>query len=187
MIQASTNVAKIKPFDPSRFKQDGTGQWWYYYGTGLRVRSRVTPQLCPWCKEEFLPNYRSKTQRAMCCSKACAVHRRIAEHPETFRTNNNGRWKGGRTRNRAGYVMVQAKDHPDVQGTTRVYVLEHRLVMERHLGRILSSTEYIHHKNGIRDDNRLENLELWTMAQPHGVRAGEQQHCALCTCFKLAG
>jgi len=52
----------------------------------------------------------------------------------------------------------------------RVGVLQHRIVWEQHHGRALHPFENIHHINGIRDDNRIENLELWTKPQPAGQR-----------------
>jgi hypothetical protein len=53
-------------------------------------------------------------------------------------------------------------------------VLDHRLVMEAKLGRRLLHQEEVHHKNGDRNDNRLENLELWSSSQPPGQRVEDK-------------
>ena len=66
-------------------------------------------------------------------------------------------WRGGK-KNNNGYVMIYKPLHPnsDLQG----YVREHRLVAEKLLQRYLTKDEIVHHKNGIRDDNREENLQI---------------------------
>lgn len=71
------------------------------------------------------------------------------------RANN---WRGGRRKLPRGYISVYAPDHPCCSQVG--YVMEHRVVMEKSIGRLLTRDEVIHHKNGVKDDNRLENLEL---------------------------
>ena len=71
--------------------------------------------------------------------------------------------------NADGYVMVWCPEHPAAYRPTN-RLPEHRLVMERILGRLLLPGENVHHKNGVRDDNRPENLELWVTQQPKGQR-----------------
>lgn len=65
--------------------------------------------------------------------------------------------------------MRHAAGHP--RATSNNYVFEHILVMEESLGRYLLPGENVHHKNGIRSDNSISNLELWAKPQPSGARA----------------
>lgn len=76
---------------------------------------------------------------------------------------NHPNWKGGRYMHQNGYVMVHLKPEEEFflsMSISHSYVLEHRLVMAKHLGRCLQRWDVVHHKNGIKDDNRIENLEL---------------------------
>lgn len=69
-------------------------------------------------------------------------------------------WKGGRHTDKLGYIQVWMPEHPNAR--LGGYVHEHRLVMSQYLGRPLNSWEFVHHRNGVKDDNRLDNLELMT-------------------------
>lgn len=70
-----------------------------------------------------------------------------------------------------GYIIANVC-HPE--NSTGKALLKHRVVMMNHLGRDLLSTETVHHKNGDRQDNRIENLELWSTWQPAGQRVQDK-------------
>ena len=97
--------------------------------------------------------------------KSCSVRQRFVSKYGNLSNN----WKGGRRKNCQGYIIVLSRDHPNA---TRPHylMLEHRLVMEKALGRYLQPWENVHHKNGIRDDNKIENLELWLRPQISNIR-----------------
>lgn len=88
---------------------------------------------------------------------------------------------GGKTITTGGYRYVMKPDHP--QATKSGYVMEHRLIMEKHLKRILGKDEDVHHINGNKTDNRLENLQLLTHAkhaQVTNMIDMSHRRCALC-------
>lgn len=82
------------------------------------------------------------------CDKACA-NRHTARNRATTK---------GWTLTSKGYVAMRAQGHPMADRTG--YVMQHRLVVAEALGRDLLPSEVVHHINGVKDDNRLENLEL---------------------------
>lgn len=80
-------------------------------------------------------------------------------------------WKGGRHKTSDGYINIQLQPDDFFYPTTgnQGRALEHRLTMARHLGRNLHRWEIVHHKNGVRDDNRMENLELTSSLGEHSL------------------
>lgn len=82
---------------------------------------------------------------------------------------------GGHKKNRAdGYVSVYVPNHPHANKDH--YVMEHVLVMEEAIGRYLNPDEVVHHKNKIRNDNRIENLQLITFKEHAAFHAMERRN-----------
>lgn len=79
--------------------------------------------------------------------------------------DKNPSWKGGRVKDDDGYIFIHSPKHP--YRNSHKHVLEHRLIMEKHIGRYLLSNEQVHHINGITDDNRIENLMLFANNSEH--------------------
>lgn len=148
---------------------------------------------CAMCGEKFYPRYGEQR----CCSRSCAdkyqrkdriefscerCGEKFSVRPSMLKFNANRfcsrscmqafrkeQAVGRRKTTPDGYVIERQPDHPDAQGAG--WIMVHRLVMEEMMGRRLDSDESVHHKNGVRDDNRPENLELWiTPRQRPGQR-----------------
>lgn len=103
------------------------------------------------------------------CSRACQVAAKI-QWP--MPPDEQGRQ---RRKNKAGYVLVWVPTHPNT--SQKGWQLEHRLVMEKALGRYLTSDEPIDHINEIKDDNRLENLQVMTVSA-HSVKTNRDKERA---------
>lgn len=107
----------------------------------------------------------------------CQMHyRRLRLYGNPSILKNRKHTKGKHTNN-YGYVEVYAPTNPNSK--TNGYVKEHRLIMSEYLKRPLFDYENVHHKNGDRTDNRIENLELWNVRQPPGQRVEDKVAYAL--------
>ena len=113
-----------------------------------------------------------RSPRCFACSrKVVGLKLRGLSHTG-LSTGTNPNWKGGRCGDGYGYIKVKVYPGDFFYGMANYqgYVFEHRLVMAKHLKRRLLQWEVVHHRNGIRDDNRLENLELLGCQGKHNTQ-----------------
>lgn len=139
-------------------------------GDGGRLPLAVSD--CQTCGNAF-PVYKAGVRF---CSRACSG-KDLSSRQLGYK---NAMWKGGEIvtgHTGGGYIKELAPEHSNADASG--YVLQHRLVLEKVIGRPLEKHERVHHKNGDRKDNRPENLELWvgvnrSKKDPHGVRLVDQ-------------
>lgn len=125
-------------------------------------RKRVMQDTCKIITQEDRQCKKPKWSKGM-----CQMHyRRVKLYGDPF-----ARERGHKGKPKT-YKMVSAPNHPNAD--TKGWIAEHRLVMSEFLGRPLLPKENVHHKNGDRMDNRLENLELWNTSQPPGQRVEDK-------------
>jgi len=113
---------------------------------------------CLWCDKEFRAK---KSVSKRFCSVGCS--RRYNHNGKIslneYKTKHKLRAYVGGYINRHGYICILKPDHPNA---CRGYVYEHRYVMEQKLGRLLTSNEIVHHKDGNKTNNKISNLEIVT-------------------------
>ena len=135
----------------------------------INRRIKIT---CSICKKEFdIPYFRK--DNAKFCSYKCYWNSLKGTHqtPESNKKRSNSLkgekgsgWKGGVSFNN-GYKYIFNPKHPF--RSNRGYIAEHRIVMEKYLGRYLTNNEIVHHINGKKTDNRIDNLMLFPTNTAH--------------------
>lgn len=142
------------------------------------TRKRIDCNCLNCCKEFNIPQH--LFQKRKFCSLHCAVKFRwvTGKMPKIsdatkkkisttlkgkYAGEKNSRWTGGKTTHADGYIYIYSPNHPLKDHHN--YVFEHRLVMEKKLGRFLTLLEHVHHINGNKTDNRIENLKVFTNSE----------------------
>jgi HNH endonuclease/Helix-turn-helix domain len=135
----------------------------------------------------------SEIARRLGCSKG-TVRNHLLKHGVVLRKRGGGdncinshgkRWKGGKTTDKQGYVWVNKKLVPEEFHSMAHgdYIAEHRLVMAQYLGRPLTPSEQVHHIDGIRHRNVIDNLQFRVKA--HG--SGAALRCSDCGSINIVG
>jgi len=140
-------------------------------GHKLNVGNKYAKGLTPWNKgKKGCKNKGSFTKDSV----AFKGRKHTKEAKEKMRQKH---FKNKKT-TQYGYILIYAPKHPLAN---RNYVREHRLLIEKHLGRYLTAKEIVHHINGIKNDNRLENLALLKNSSEHmKIHNRFRKKCPLC-------
>ena len=146
-------------------------QFWENERKNLPIQSKI----CLTCKKVFKRTiYRNsiiepypRFIKRQYCSLYCSRHsiERKIQFTNWSQGSKNINWKGGRNKSQDGYIIIWQPHHPFANKNK--YVMEHRLVMEKKLGRFLKPKEVVHHINEVRHDNRIKNLQLFKNSGYH--------------------
>ncbi len=142
------------------------------YGNSLknikRPRGQKINKICIVCNKSFKVNPSQNKTRF--CSRICKNQwsrgKRFSKNTEFkkgYVREKSPAWKGGIMHYSKGYKAIKTLNHPFVNKNG--YVPEHRLIMEKHLGRYLKPEEIVHHINGNPSDNRIRNLQIMTKSK----------------------
>lgn len=125
---------------------------------------------CGTCGKEVERPPSAVTGAQMFCSRTCTAANALANRSGRPSRASLDDTKLNRT---TGYLEIFVGRGAPMERSGRGWALEHRFVMGTHIGRPLLDNENVHHVNGDKADNRIENLELWVSSQPKGQRATE--------------
>jgi hypothetical protein len=139
------------------------------YNTYMKKTIELTCKVCGKKFNKALSQYRAdlkKCNAGKFCSLSCLYKSDERKANLGKMGKNSSGWKGGRIYER-GYRLVVANDHPNgiLKGSGKKYIREHRLIIEKYIGRYLTKDEHVHHINGDIQDNRIENLQLMTASE----------------------
>lgn len=128
-----------------------------------KTKERIT---CPVCGNVFNPNHKGMIT---CSPKCAAKYRGIKKHNNFVKMVEESKWDGIERKNMwtiegkticGGYVWAKCHQHPNAFKDG--YILEHRLVVENHIGRLLKENEIVHHIDGDKTNNNIPNLKILT-------------------------
>jgi HNH endonuclease len=150
-----SELKKAKESNPNKAIVFCGGKCYHEHNRGRsRIRKTGNKVRCDGCGQEFHRNRAAAANKRNFCSRECmGILGRPAFPIGTKKLHSEN-----------GYTYIK---------TERGWEREHRVVMRDALGRDLLDDETVHHRNGVRTDNRIENLELWSSSHPQGQRVDE--------------